>query len=174
MISMINCSTILCVSDELLSAIGASSIPYWLYNLVARIHDAIAIKENSEQNLHIWPNLTWFFWSWLFWTLSLGWSVFGFHEWPPVMSFLSKSGSPLNVVNISWVMLKRLCVCSKFSNFGTIFAAARFMPKTSVKFAWHEPNDMPTSSTTSLIVIRNHFLHCFNVFFGCWHLLGLP
>ena len=39
--------------------------------------------------------------------------------------------------------------CSKFSNFGTIFAATRFMPKTSVKIAWHELNDMPTSSATS-------------------------
>ena len=46
------------------------------------------------------------------------------------------------------------CFCSKFSNFGTIFAAARFMPKTSVKIAWHEPNEIPTLSATSLIVIR--------------------
>ena len=37
--------------------------------------------------------------------------------------------------------------CSKFSNFETIFA-------TSVKIAWHEPNDMSTSSATSLIVFR--------------------
>ena len=29
--------------------------------------------------------------------------------------------------------------CSKFSNFGTILDAARFMPKTSVKIACHEP-----------------------------------
>ena len=27
-------------------------------------------------------------------------------------------------------------------------------PRTSIKIAWHEPNDMPTSSATSLIVIR--------------------
>ena len=46
---------------------------------------------------------------------------------------------------------------SKFSSFGTICAAARFMPKTSVKIAWHKPNDMPTSSATSLIVIRRLF-----------------
>ena len=42
----------------------------------------------------------------------------------------------------------------KFSNFGTIFAATRYISKTSVKIAWHEPNDMPTSLATSLIVIR--------------------
>ena len=28
----------------------------------------------------------------------------------------------------------------QFSNCGTIFAAVRFMPKTSVKLTWHEPN----------------------------------
>ena len=36
--------------------------------------------------------------------------------------------------------------CSKFSNFRTNSAAARFMPKTIVKIAWHEPYDIPTSS----------------------------
>ena len=46
------------------------------------------------------------------------------------------------------------CFCSKFSNFGTIFAAAFFMPITSVKIARHEPNDMATLSATSLIGIR--------------------
>ena len=71
-----------------------------------------------------------------------------------LMTFLSKSVTSLNIVNISWAMSMRHCFCSKFSNFGTIFAAARFMPKTSVKIAWHEPNDMPTSSATSLVVIR--------------------
>ena len=41
--SMIDFSTILSVSDELLWAIGSSlqgSIPYWPYDLVARIHDS--------------------------------------------------------------------------------------------------------------------------------------
>ena len=51
------------------------------------------------------------------------------------------------------------CTCDivfpqNFSKFGTIFAAAGFMDKTLVKAAWHEPNDMPTSSATSIIVIR--------------------
>ena len=46
------------------------------------------------------------------------------------------------------------CFCSKFSNFGTFFTAACFIPKTSVKIVWHEPNYMPTSSATYLIEIR--------------------
>ena len=61
---------------------------------------------------------------------------------------------------------------SKLSNFDTIFESARFMPKTPVKIAWHETNDMPTSSGICLIVIQRLskiiFLHCFNVFIGCW------
>ena len=64
------------------------------------------------------------------------------------------------------------CFCSKFCNFGIIFAAARFMPKTSVKIAWHEPNEMPTSSANSDVsdstIIQNHLLHWFNVFTGYW------
>ena len=39
------------------------------------MHHAIAIEVNSEQKLDIWPNLTCFFLSWLFWTLPLGWLV---------------------------------------------------------------------------------------------------
>ena len=37
---------------------------------------AIIMKENSEQKLHIWPNLTCFFRFWLFWTLPLRWLGF--------------------------------------------------------------------------------------------------
>ena len=43
------------------------------------MHHAIAIKENSKQNLHIWPNLTCFFRSWFFWTLPLGRLGFDFN-----------------------------------------------------------------------------------------------
>ena len=43
------------------------------------MHYAIAIEDNSEQNLHIWPNLMCFFRSWLFWTLPLGWLGFRFY-----------------------------------------------------------------------------------------------
>ena len=53
--SMIGFSAILCISDELLRAIGAwlqGSIPYWPYD------HAIAIDENSQENLHILSNLT--------------------------------------------------------------------------------------------------------------------
>ena len=65
----------------------------------------------------------------------------------------------------------RHCFCSKYSNFGTIFAAARFMPKTSVKIAWHEPNDndniISNLSNSDSTIIQNHFFYCFNVFIGC-------
>ena len=88
------------------------------------------------------------------------------------MTFLSKSVSSLNVVNISWAMSMRCCFCSKFSKFGTIFATALFMPQTSIKIAWHELNNKPASSASSLIQIRQLskiiFLHWFNVFIGCW------
>ena len=73
------------------------------------MHHAIAIEENSEQNLYIWPNLMWFSRSWLFWKLLLRWLGFGFnvilvhtHDSLPVMNFLSNSGSSLNVANIFW------------------------------------------------------------------------
>ena len=42
------------------------------------MHHTIALEENSEQNLHIWPNLTWFF-RFCFWMLPLGWLGCGFH-----------------------------------------------------------------------------------------------
>ena len=58
------------------------------------------------------------------------------HDSTSVMTFLSKSGPSLNVVNISWVMSMWRCFCSIFSNFGTIFPAIRFMLKTFVKIAW--------------------------------------
>ena len=82
------------------------------------------------------------------------------------MTFLSKSRSSLNVVNISWAMSMRRCFCSKFSNFETIYATARFMPKTNVKSPWDEPDDMPTLLKTSLIVIRR--LSKIIFFNGCW------
>ena len=37
------------------------------------------------------------------------------------------------------------------------------MPKTSLKIAWHEPNDMPALSATYLIVIRGLYKISFNV-----------
>ena len=76
------------------------------------------------------------------------------HSHTPMTPVLRKSGSSSNVVNISRAMSKRHCFCSKFSNFGTIFAITRFLPKTSVKIAWHQLNDRPTSSATCLIVMR--------------------
>ena len=62
--------------------------------------------------------------------------------------------------------------CLKLSNFVIIFAAACFLPIASVKITCHKANDIPTSSASSKrdsTFIQNHFLHCFNVFNGCWH-----
>ena len=63
-----------------------------------------------------------------------------------IMTFLNKFGLSLNVNNISWAISMRCCFCAQFS--------ARLMPKTVVKIAWHEPNDMPASSVSSLTVTR--------------------
>ena len=70
------------------------------------------------------------------------------------MTLFSKSGSSLTSSNISWAKVMRRVLWSKFSNYGTNFAATRFRPIMSEKIAWHEPTDMPTSSATSLILIR--------------------
>ena len=76
------------------------------------------------------------------------------------------------IVSDSWATSICCCFCSKFNNFGTNFAATRFIPKTFEKnIAWHKPIDMPTSSATSLIVIRRSFIiihHFFHVFISCW------
>ena len=74
------------------------------------MHYAIAIEENSEQNLHIWPKLTSYFRSWL----SLGWLGFGFNVigiHSQIVTFFSKSESTLNIVNISWAM--SLCLVAR-------------------------------------------------------------
>ena len=56
-------------------------------------------------------------------------------------------------------MSMRHYFCSIFSNFRTIFAIVRFMPKTSVKIAWHETNDIPTSSATLSRPSLNRLYH---------------
>ena len=83
--------------------------------------------------------------------LGFGFNVIGIHPWSVTSSDLFEQ---ICTTNISWAISERRCFCSKFRNFLTPFAAARFMPKTTIKMAWHEPNDMSTSSATSLIVIR--------------------
>ena len=90
----------------------------------------------------------------------LGWLGFGFnvtalHPW-----FVTS----YDHIEQIWIIIEgcqhllsdvhAMLFCWKFSNFETIFAAAHFMPKTYVKIAWHEPNDMPTSSAASLILIH--------------------
>lgn len=70
------------------------------------------------------------------------------------MTFLRKSGSSLALFNSSWAMHTRRHFSLKFNNFGRNFANTCFMPKTSEKIAWNEPTDMPTSSTSFVMVIR--------------------
>ena len=61
--------------------------------------------------------------------VSFGCNVIAIHLW-----FVTS----YNLFNIPWAMSMQRCFCLKFCNFGTIFVVARFMPKTSVKIAWHE------------------------------------
>ena len=77
------------------------------------MYHAIAIEENSEQNLQIWLNLS-----------------------------------------------MQRCFCLKFSNFGTIFSGARFMPKISLKIAWHGPNERANIALLTLNVALLKFLDC--------------
>ena len=80
----IDFSIILCVSEELHHTIGLelqNSIPFWPCNLVARIHDASRHCNRRKQwakSSHL-TELDVFFRFWLFWTLPLGWSNFGFN-----------------------------------------------------------------------------------------------
>ena len=116
-------------------------------------------KKNSEQNFYIWPNLA-AFPGLVFWT----------HLW--LITFLNKSGSLSNIVNVSWAISKWYCFCSKFSIFGTIFADARYTPKTTVKIylAWAKryANIISHISNSVSMIIQNHFRNCFNVFISCW------
>ena len=83
------------------------------------------------------------------------------------------------IASDSWATSIRRCFCSKFNNFGTNFAATRFIPKTFEKISWHEPFDMPTSSATSLIVIRRSFITISSTFprfhqlLTCWGIRGI-
>ena len=129
---------------------------------MARIYDAPRVA--IEENFHIWPNLTTVFRSWLIWTLPLGsfgvWFQCHSHT-PIILHQLWPFWANLDLVverrQLFLSMSMRRCFSLKFNNFGIIFAAARYMPQTSVKIAWHEPNDMPTALASSLIVIRRLF-----------------
>ena len=54
-----------------------------------------------------------------------------------------------------WIVVEcRQHLLSEVNDFEKIFAAVCFMPKTFVKFTWHELNNMTSSLASSLIVIR--------------------
>ena len=147
------------------------------------MHYAMIIKENSEQNLDIWPNLTCFFRSWWFSVLTLGRLCFGFD----VTTIYSWFVTSYNLFKQIWILVDVIQdslsdghatgFLSKFSNFRTNFAATRFRPKISKKIAWHEPTDMSTSSAISLIVIRRFYITIFytaSVFSLIVDVLGRP
>ena len=107
------------------------------------MHRAFAIERNSQQNLHIWPNLTCFFRSWLIglWLECHSHTPTTRHQlWP------------------FWANMKR---CPFYAVFALNLAILKqySLPhvsclKTSVKTSCHKPNDMPTLSATSLTVIQ--------------------
>ena len=81
------------------------------------------------------------------------------------------------IVSDSWATSIHRCFCSKFNNFGTKFAATRFIPKSFEKISWHEPIDMPKSSATYLNVIRRSFItisFTFSTFLSVVDVLGHP
>ena len=126
---------------------------------MARIHNAphhCNCRKQLAKPWH-WPDLTCFFRSWLFWMHPLEWLSFNVIAIHPRFVTVYDIFEQIWIVsNISCTMSMQRCFFSKFRYFGTIFAAARFILKTSVKIAWQEPNDMPTSSTCE---IRTYVIH---------------
>jgi len=75
----------------------------------------------------------------------------------------------LTSFNSSWTML--MVFWSKFGSFGTNFAATRFIPKTKNCMALaNQYVDILSifSNSDSITIHHNNFLHCFNIFVGCW------
>ena len=86
------------------------------------------------------------------------------HDSSPGLSLLSKSES-------SSTSSER-CSCDFiFAKNVAIFEQSwlPYVPETSVKIAWHQPNDMPTSSATSLTVIRRLSKIIFFTAFKCFN-----
>ena len=67
------------------------------------MHHAIAVEENSDQNLHISPNLTCFFRSWLFSTLPLGWLFFNFN----VIAIYPWFVTSYDLLKQIWIVIER-------------------------------------------------------------------
>ena len=90
------------------------------------------LKNWSEQSLHVLQ-------SWLFWTLPLEWLGFGFRVITIYLWFVTS----YYLFELIWIVVEHCqhhlsdvhapLFCSKFGNFGIIFAALLYMPKTSVK-----------------------------------------
>ena len=119
------------------------------------MHHTIAIEENSEQNLNIWPNLTCILRSRLFWTLPLGWLGFGFN----IIAIHLWFATSYDVFEQFWIVVEHRqqrpdrCPCDVVfaQNFAILEQSS--LPQVSW-IAWHGPNDVPISSAISQIAIR--------------------
>ena len=146
------------------------------------MHHAIAIEENSEQNLHIWPNLICFFRSWLFWTLPLQWFDFGFnvvaiHLWfvtnydlfEQIWIVIERHELLLSDVHVTLFFLK-LVILQFWNNLRC--------SKTCLPWAERYANIISNLSNRYSTIVQNYFQlltcsgdqdqHCH------WRFLGLP
>ena len=144
-------------------------VPYWPYNLVARIPlqsiETVSKTFAFNQN---WRALFSFGSS----TKIIGFdfNVIAIHLW--FVSNYDLFGEIWIVVNISWAIFMRPCLCLKLFNFRTIFIAASFMLKTFIKLLYvsqtKRQHQQQLFSNSDSMIIENLFLHCFNVFIYWW------
>ena len=146
--------------------------------ITSRLYYLLTVRppncNRSKQNLLIWPNYTCFSQSFLIWSHPLGWLGFDFnvialHPWfVPSCDPFDQIWIVVEVVNISWTMSTRRCFCSKFSNFGAIFVGAKMIHKNILAWSKHYTNIISNLFKSDSTIIKNHFLHGFNVFICCW------
>ena len=142
------------------------------------MHYAMKIKENNEQNLDIWPNLTCFFRSWWFSVLPLGRLCFGFDvitiysrfvtSYDPfkqiwivvdvIQHFLSDGHTKGVLVKIQQLWNELCCHTLQTQN----------IRKNCMAWANRYADILRNFSNSDLTILYNNFLHCFSVFIGCW------
>ena len=82
------------------------------------------------------------------------------------MTFFTKSGSSLNVPNISWAIV--LKILQFLNNLRCRTFHAWNISKNCLAWAERYVNIISNLSNCDSTIIQNHFLYCFNVFIGCW------
>ena len=115
------------------------------------MHHAIVIEQNSEQNLHIWPNLTWSF-------SVLGWSGFDLNVIAKYPWFVTS----YDLFQQIWIVIELLQ--HLLSDVHVILEQSS-LPHVSCRTICQH-HQQPLSNSDSTMIIQNHFLHCFNVFIG--------